>query len=167
MEKYKRISNTIQELSKGAIIRKKISFIIPCILIIVGVIFMWWGISHWTIIGYDKLCYVLVFGGLFLIGWASVMMAVKANIYIIRDTQEVIKPERINLNPDNIDLIKELLDQGNLREVLKQSITTTSPLLLEVWKNHGHNLIYSQLLYYDKSKYEPVSKPSITDKSNL
>lgn len=167
MDKYTRISDSLEKLSGGQIVEKKRKVIIPILCIIIGLLLMWWGISKWTEIGYEYTSYILVFGGLFVVGWGIVMLTFNTHYYEVQSTGELIRPQRVYLDPNSKDLVLDLLKNGDLNSVLKKGITSKSPLLLEVWKAEGHKLVYSQLIYKLDSHMQPISDACITEKSKL
>lgn len=168
MDTYKRISDSIEELSKGKVVKRKNNPVIPVICIVGGLLLMWWGIAKWADIGYEQTSYVLVTGGLFLTGWGIVMLTFQSNYYVVIDSQERIKPEKVYLDPVNKDKIIELLKNDQLEAVLNQGLDTKTPLLLEVWKANGHELLYSQLIYHkNKNQHIPITHPMVTEKSKI
>lgn len=164
MDKYKRISESLEELSGGQIVQKKRKVIVPILCIIGGLLLMWWGIEKWTEIGYELTCYILVFGGLFIVGWGIVMLTFNTHYYEVKESGEQIKPSVIYLNPSDKELVLDLLNKGDLEGVIKKGIKHKSPLLLELWQADSHKLLYSQLLYNENAHAQPVSEPVITQK---
>lgn len=164
MSTFKPISDSIEDLSGGQIVKKKRKAIVPVICIIAGLLFMWWGISKWTQIGYELTCYVLVFGGLFIVGWGIVMLTFNTHYYVVAETEEPIHPQKVYLNPDSKEVISELMKSGNLEAVLSHAIKTKSPLMLELWQADSHKLLYSQLVYSLHAHPEPISDALVTEK---
>ncbi len=166
MKVYPTIADSIESMSNGQIEKHKTNTVVSLICIIGGIPLVWWGISKWTTIGYEFWSYLLVFGGLFLIGWGTVLLTSKHE-YVYVENGNRIKPTSIYLDPLKKDVISDLLEKGDLNEVLKYSITNSSPLMLELWQVDGHKLLYSQLLYAQHAKNKPVTPVKILNKDQL
>lgn len=166
MDSFKTIPESIEELSQGEIQKKRKKRIIPILCIILGFPIIWWGIVKWTTIGSEQTSYLLVFVGLFLIGWGSVLLALRTQYFVLVKTGEEIKPQKVYLDPSKQEIVKQLLDDGRLEEVLKHTIKTRSPLMLELWQVDGHRLLYSQLLLSHNSKNSPISDVKTINKEN-
>lgn len=167
MDNYARISDSLETLSSGQIVQKRRKAIIPTLCLFIGLLLMWWGIENWSKIGYEYTSYVLVFGGLFVVGWGLVMLTFNS-YYEVQDTGELIKPQKVYLDPDSKDVVLDLLKKGDLNSVLQKGITGKSPLILEVWQTEGHKLVYSQLIYrHQDVGIKPISEAAVIDKSQI
>lgn len=166
MKPYPTIADSIESLSQGEIERNNRKRISSIICMILGIPLIWWGIVKWTVIGYEYISYILVFGGLFLIGWGVVMLTSK-NCYVCKETGERVRSQKIFLDPDQKDALLECMENEQLGDVLKHAVKRNSPLMLEIWQVNGHKLLYSQLLYYHDSKTRPISPVHKTDKEQM
>ena len=167
MEEYKRINESIEDLSKGDIEKKKRSYLFPVICILVGCIIIFLGIYKSNDVGYEQTTYLAIFSGLFLIGWGIVRIYINADYYIVKSLNREIKPVKIYIDPNDKDAALALFKAGKLDSIISKSISKSSPLILELWRVDGHQLLYSQLLYRANSKLKPISNPLVKKEAKI
>ena len=167
MAAMKRIDESIEMLSKGEIEKRKRSYSLPIIGIFIGIIILVFSIVKTNTIGFEQTSYLGIFAGLFIIGWCIVRISVRADYYVAKSLNREIRPSKIFIDPDKKDSAMELFNTGKLDDVINMSINKSSPLVLELWRVDGHQLIYSQLLYKNNSKLNPITNPLVKKEAKI
>ena len=167
MAEFKRIDESIDVLSKGEIERRKRSYALPIIGIFIGIIILVFSIVKVNDIGYEQTSYIGIIAGLFVIGWCIVRISIKANYYVVKSLNREIRPSRIFIDPEKKDSALELYNTGKLDDVINMAIKKSSPLVLELWRLDGHQLLYSQLLYKSDSKLNPITNPLVKKEAQI
>ena len=167
MEEYKRINDCIEDLSKGEVVKKRRSYFFPILCIIIGIAIILFGIFKSTDIGFEQTSYLAIFFGLFLVGWGGVRIYLKAGYYVVKSLNREIKPMKIFIDPKEKESAIELFKTGNLDGIINKSINKSSPLILELWRVDGHQLLYSQLLYKTNSRLNPIMNPLVKKEAKI
>ena len=161
---YLNIKESIEKITEGQIQKRRKKLIIPIICIIIGIVSCIFGLLQWNKIGYEQSSYVLVFAGLFVVGGAIVLISANSYYYVYIRTGEIVKPQNIYIDPDKVEVVKQLLKDGDLESVLGHQIKKNSPLMLQIWRVDGHKLLYSQLLHNSALRKTPLSDVYVTPK---
>lgn len=160
MTTFLTIPDKIQELSKGEIQKRRLSPLFPILLIVIALPLLWIGGQQ----AYDhpEASYFLSIIGA-LAGIASlILLLLPRHYFVLVAPRGLIKPHVINLDPVEKELILELFNNGQIKELLKFTTEQPGPLSMEVWYKEGHEKVYVQLFQLQDSVRRPVSLVQVT-----
>ncbi|MEG1615379.1 MAG: hypothetical protein RR202_02980 [Bacteroidales bacterium] len=164
MTTFLTIPDKIQELSKGEIKKKRISPLPAIFLILLATPFLWFG-GREAFLGIESTYYFTLIG--IILGVIGLILLLTPREYfVIAAPRGRIKPQIVNLDLIDKDVILELFENGQLKDILKRTTTTPGSLFLELWSKEGHDKVYAQLYESVNSLRRPITLVGVFPKES-
>ncbi|MCB9017232.1 MAG: hypothetical protein H6544_01320 [Prevotellaceae bacterium] len=158
MEKYEVLESDILNIANGQVAKKKRSFLLPAVLMLVGVVSMLVNNQKISAINNDSLTMFLFTVGIFLFFSGFLMLFIRKDRYVYLPTGKEIKRYTLDFDVKELDKIMRLYDNNEFKKMSNLKVAHNSGLQLSLMGTEDGAMFYSQMMKYVPYAFVPATK---------
>ncbi|HOI26840.1 MAG TPA: hypothetical protein PKZ15_05275 [Paludibacteraceae bacterium] len=158
MEKMEALDSCILEISKGKIIKKKSSIMIPMVLMVIGGVLMLTNNQKLTLISNDSLMNVLFTVGIFILIIGLVMLFMRKDKYVYLPTGKEVKKYTLDFDVKELEKIIKLYNNREFAKMHDLMVSNNSGIQMTLMGTEDGAVCYSQLLKYIPYSFTPITE---------
>ncbi|MFA6778956.1 MAG: hypothetical protein WCU80_04125 [Paludibacteraceae bacterium] len=158
METYEVLESSILNIANGQVAKKKKSFLLPIVLMLMGVAFMVVNNQRFRVIGNDTLTMALFTTGIFVFFTGFLMLFMRKEKYVYLPTGKEIKKYTLDFDVKELDKIMRLYDNNEFKKMSNLKVAHNSGLQLSLMGTEDGTMFYSQMMKYVPYAFVPATK---------
>lgn len=158
MQSLKYINDAILEVASGSVIRKYTSPLYAIVMLITGLLLMFYGSTITLKSGLAPLSYLILLVGFGLVGFGIFRLIFRKEQYLYSPTGSLLQKQVVYLRADGKQQIMNLHENEKLDEIMNYCTNCNSSLMMDIWKTKDNKVCFWQVSEYKNYQITPITQ---------